>query len=217
MFLIASAPGTGCSAAGMALRAWTLAPAGHLWSLVSFLALAVALAVPAPLIGQILEGCPGGGRGGAAARAERAQSRLCVTYDKEQDVTLVGIGPVGRPGELRVSALFECQGREPCVPGSVQMIFATASRFAKLADDHGVTLLADGESMSFPDAQYLAQPGGLGADVQEVVAVYVLAEQFLRIARAKKVECTIGPVHGPITGRQLEALRSAAKQIERAM
>lgn len=158
-------------------------------------------------------GCGGGGGGGAKRKAAQLQPK--VKYDKGQDLTSVSVGPVGEArDEVRLSIAYECQGRESCTPGAVQLVLAVPGRYPKHEEDREVEFTADGESVRFMRTWYQVgrQRGG---DVVEVIVLTVPASDFVRLAHAGEVRCVVGSMATPFTRDQRAALEEMARRIEK--
>lgn len=154
----------------------------------------------------------GGGGGGASRRGEWEASRVVTKYDKEEDVTLVSVGPVGGAKQLRVSAAFTCAGKETCRPGVVQLVLVSEYRYPRLEEDHGLRLIADETPLDLPTPRYRAERGRAG--VVELVTVNLPVATFLGLARAEQVGYRIGSLTGSLSGEQRAAFRSMAERIE---
>lgn len=166
---------------------------------------------PQPLEAQ----CGGGGGGGGGSKGKTAEPRS--VYDKEQDVTVVSVGPVGGSAEaLRLSASYECLGKKPCAPGAVQLVLTVPGRFARHEEDVEVEFQAGEETLRLARTWYQVteQRGG---GVLEVIVLTVPAQDFLRLARAKTVECVIGSHQAYLTREQRSALEGVARRIEKGM
>lgn len=178
--------------------------------LIPLLAAGFLLVRPQPLEAQC-----GGGGGGVAAKGKPAQLRS--SYEKERDVTLVSVGPVGGSRDaVWLSASYECLGKRPCAPGAVQLVITVPGRFAQLEEEDEVELRAGEESLQFARTWYQAreQPGG---GLLEIVVLTVPASDFLKVARAKTVECVMGSTRTYLTRDQRGALEGMARRIEREM
>lgn len=188
------------AARGRGFLAPTLAP---------LLAAALLLLPSEPLEAQC------GGGGGAATRGKAAQLRS--SYDKERDVTLVSVGPVGGSADaVRLSASYECLGKKPCAPGALQLVITAPGRFAQHEEGSEVELRAGEESLRFARTWYQAkeQPGG---GVLEIIVLTVPAADFLKLAWAKTVECVMGSTRTYLTRDQRGALERMARRIEKEM
>lgn len=189
-------------------RRGLLAPA-----LVPLLAAGLLVLPPEALLAQGGMGGGGCGGGGGGAKRKAAQLQPKVKYDKGQDLTSVSVGPVGEArDEVRLSAAYECQGRESCAPGAVQLVLAVSGRYPKHEEDREVGFTADGESVRFMRTWYQVgrQRGG---DVVEVIVLTVPAADFLRLAGAKSVTCVIGSMATPFTSEQRGALEAMAQEM----
>ena len=139
-----------------------------------------------------------------------AHAQVEVQYDGMQSVFSVAAS--GRP--FAISAAYACPGEAECRPAVVRVEFGAYNRKTPRYDDHhAVLVLIDAkDALSVTSPQYAARRAPAN-QVYESIVLMMDVEEFLALANGEKVEYTIGPDTGELSGKQHEALAALAGKV----
>lgn len=156
--------------------------------------------------------------------AER-DAKVVAAYDAKQNTTTVHFGPMfiwryrydemgGRYADLRLSALFTYPGKELVRPATIFLAF---NRIV-LPDDSWekvkskeLEIQADDKKYNLKQIQVVDSKRSANA-VVEVIAVTVPLEDFIAIAKSRKVKMVLGGMRFELQKENLESMRKLAAQ-----
>lgn len=119
---------------------------------------------------------------------------------------------------IKLRAWYECVGDQLCVPGTVQLVFATSNSRPKYRTKHEITLVVDKETeITDLQTEYVEQAAPAGSDrVEEIIVGSIPTADFLSLAGGGRVNYKIGSTKGKLNDDQLAAVAALAEKIEEA-